>query len=105
MNKRAQKVEITSESILNDILEVKDRCMQKVEPITYKSNGEEYETGEYKFEHTGALKALELLGKHLKLFTERTENVTHNINEDVTELTPEQRKARIKELLNKNKGK
>jgi len=50
-----------------------------------------------------ALKGLELYGKHLKLFTDRTEsvNVNHNLNEDV--LTPEQRKARIKELNDKNK--
>jgi hypothetical protein len=32
-------------------------------------------------------------------------NTNHNINEDVNELTPEERKARIKELLDKNKGK
>jgi len=32
-------------------------------------------------------------------------NTNHNINEDVTQLTVEERKARIKELLDKNKGK
>jgi len=50
-----------------------------------------------------ALKGLELYGKHLKLFTDKVEsvNVNHNLNEEV--LTPEQRKARIKELLDKNK--
>ena len=32
-------------------------------------------------------------------------STNHNINEDVTELSPEERKARIKELLDKNKGK
>jgi len=77
MNKRAEKAGISAESILNDIIEVKDRCMQKVEPITFKQDGEEYPTGEYKFEHNGALKALELLGKHLKLFTDRVEVVNH----------------------------
>ena len=33
-----------------------------------------------------------------------TSNTNHNINEDVTELTTEERKARIKELLDKNKN-
>jgi phage terminase small subunit len=74
MDKRSEKTNLTAESILNDILEVKDRCMQKVEPITYRKDGEEYPTGEYKFEHNGALKALELLGKHLKLFTDKVEH-------------------------------
>ena len=38
-------------------------------------------------------------------WTDKQEVVStnHNINEDVTELTTEQRKARIKELLDKNK--
>lgn len=80
MDKRSDKVEITAENVLKDIIEVKDRCMQKIEPIREKVDGEWEDTGEYKFEHNGALKALELLGKHLKLFTDKVES--HNVNEN-----------------------
>ena len=84
MSKRSNKAQISSETVLNGILDVIDRN-KEVDDKT-------------------VLKGYELLGKHLKLFTERTENVTHNINEDVTELTTEERKARIKELNEKNKN-
>ena len=73
MDKRSQRVNLTADDILRDIIEVKDRCMANVEPI-YEGYGENREfTGEYKFEHNGALKALELLGKHKKLFTDKVE--------------------------------
>lgn len=51
MNKRSKKIEITSDYVLRNIKEIGEHCMQ-----TNKENG--------------ALKAQELLGKHLKLFTD-----------------------------------
>ena len=43
-------------------------------PVTQRVNGKVIETGEYKFDASGAVRALELLGKHLKLFTEKHEH-------------------------------
>jgi phage terminase small subunit len=69
MNKRSEKLEITAEYVLSSLKEVADRCMQAVPVLDKEGNN----TGEYYFEHSGANKALELLGKHLKLFTDKVE--------------------------------
>lgn len=105
MNKRAVKAELTAKDVLNSILDIRGVCMQRID-VTAKDleSGDRVKVGEALLDTNGALRANELLGKHLKLFTERTENVTHNINEEVTELTTEERKARIKELMEKNKN-
>lgn len=70
-NKLAEKTEITQEYIVNNLKKVAERSMQ-AEPVLDK-NGEE--TGEYQFNATGANKSLELLGKHLGLFSEK---IDHN---------------------------
>jgi phage terminase small subunit len=70
VNKRSEKLEITADYVLKSLKEVADRCMQAV-PATDKEGNP---TGEYYFEHAGANKALELLGKHLRLFTEKVEH-------------------------------
>jgi len=119
--KMSHKVEESSlksaTEVLNDIAEVIDKCMQRQPVMVGKGkdreqlkefvefkDGSEEELGVWKFDSSGALKGLELYGKHLKLFTDKVEsvNVNHNLNEEV--LTPEQRKSRIKELLYKNKN-
>lgn len=82
--KRAQDNGITAEYVLTSLKNVAERCQQK-EPI-YGKDGEP--TGEYKFDSSGANKSLELLGKHLKLWTEKTElsgsiDVGVNIIDDI----------------------
>ncbi|MFA5149255.1 MAG: hypothetical protein WC491_09055, partial [Candidatus Omnitrophota bacterium] len=52
---RMKRTEITQEYVLNSLKSVADRCM-----------------GE-RLDSSGANKSLELLGKHLKLFTEKVE--------------------------------
>jgi len=68
---RAEKAELNSEWVLERLKKVADRCMQE-EPVM--SGGEP--TGEYKFDSSGANKSLELIGKHLKLFTDKVEQDT-----------------------------
>lgn len=77
-NKVAQKNIITAEWVLNNLKVIAERCMQS-EPITV--NG--MPTGEFKFDSSGANKSLELLGKHLKLFTEKVESINVNTNIDI----------------------
>lgn len=79
MDKRAKKVEISSEYVLNTIKETVDRCRQ-VAPVTDRSGKQVYtETPEgdivpaFMFQPIGVLKGCELLGKHLKLFTDKSE--------------------------------
>jgi len=86
---RVQRTEITADYVLSNLKSVAERCMQ-AEAVTSFEGGEKVETGEYKFEHSGANKALELLGKHLSLFTDKSE-VTHNI--DLSNLSDEELNA------------
>ena len=58
---------INAKYVLNSLKTVADRCLQ-AEPVL---DGDGEPTGEYRFNATGACKALELLGKHLGLFETR----------------------------------
>lgn len=76
MDKRAQRTAITADYVLIGIQEVAERCMQR-EPVMV-GKGEDRtqlvdEEGRHvwSFDATGALKGFELLGKHLKLFTDK----------------------------------
>lgn len=64
---------ISVEYVLNGIKEVAERCMQ-AEPVMIRRGNEMVESGEYKFDSSGANKAFELLGKHLKMFTDKVEH-------------------------------
>ena len=75
MDERSKRVEITADYVLGTIQETIERCKQAVPVMEFDhSEKKMVETGEYKFEHNGVLKGCELLGKHLKLFTERLEH-------------------------------
>lgn len=69
MDKRAQRVGIDAQYVLDGIRRVTERCEQ-AEPVR---DAEGNPTGEYRFEASAALKGYELLGKHLKLFTDKIE--------------------------------
>ena len=69
---RAEKVELNSEWVLRNLEKVAVRCMQ-AEPVMVKGQHGMEESGEYKFDSAGANKSLELIGKHLKLFTDKVE--------------------------------
>ena len=68
--KLQEKTEITQEWVLNRLKEISDRCMQEV-PVMKRVDGEMVETGEFKFDSQGAVKATELLGKSLGLFEQK----------------------------------
>lgn len=77
---RSEKLKIDAAWVLNQAVKVHMRCMQ-AEPVTVRVDGVQEETGEYKFEHSGANKALEIIGKHVDVqaFLERQQIdvVTH----------------------------
>jgi len=66
MDKRAKKTNITAEYVLNTILKTIDECREGV-PVYTKLG----DIAGYKPDHANALKGCELLGKHLKLFTDK----------------------------------
>ena len=69
--KRVNKLELSAEWVLQNLKNVAERC-QQAEPVMAFDYEEKrmLPTGEYKFDSQGANKALELIGKHLKLFTD-----------------------------------
>lgn len=69
MDLRSERTEITTDYVLNGIKELTERCIQ-ASPVI--KDGQE--TGEYRFDAGAALKGYELLGKHLKLFTDKIEH-------------------------------
>lgn len=77
-NKRSERVQITQDDVLRDLIELRDMCMGRKSIIvtdTIKNNQEGTITAVdnpvYAFEPAGANKALELIGKHLGMFKDR----------------------------------
>ncbi len=68
--KIAKKTELSAEYVLTGLMSVHQRCIQ-AEPVMDR---EGKETGEYRFNASGANRSLELLGKHLELFTDKVEH-------------------------------
>lgn len=69
MDERSETVGLTAADVLRDINAVKADAMRK----TYDKDGNEVMAN-----HTAALKALELQGKHLKMFTDKVETTGAN---------------------------
>ena len=69
---QAKRLMLTSDRVLIELMDVYQKCMQAV-PV------EEWDydlhtmlkTGEYQFDSKGAVKALELIGKHLGMFEKK----------------------------------
>ena len=78
-NKRSERTEITQEYVLKSIHSVVERCMQQ-EAVRARDGSPlliEGPEGDlaclFEFKESGALKGLELLGKHLGMFKEKIE--------------------------------
>ncbi len=81
---RASKVKVNADWVLDQAVKLHNRCMQ-TEPVLDR-NGEHIKDEDgnslYKFEHAGASKSLELIGKHIDIqaFKEKVQNdvvITH----------------------------
>lgn len=72
--------QLTAEYVLGSLREITERCMQR-QPVMVKEgrywvqkteeNDQGEEVGVWDFDSSGAIKSLELLGKHLALFTDK----------------------------------
>ncbi len=67
INTQTQDDEISVKEIIRKLKIVVDRCMQEIEVRDKKGNP----TGEWQFDSAGANRSLELLGKHLAMFTDK----------------------------------
>lgn len=99
VNRRLEKLEqkaiITQEEVLNDLKELRDVCMgRKKVTKTVISNIDgavvPMDVEQVIIDNAGAKGALELLGKHLKMFTDKQETLlTGGINLNVTTGVPD----------------
>lgn len=74
---------LTEEKVIKNLEEVLDRCLTKNAVTEW--DYEEHcmvETGQWTFDSKGALKAIELLGKHLGMFGKSDGNVNLTINSE-----------------------
>lgn len=67
---RTKKLDITAEYVLGKIRQTIERCSQGVEVLDREGKP----TGVWKEDSFAVLKGCELLGKHLKLFTDKVEH-------------------------------
>lgn len=74
--KRARRVEVTQDYVLSNLVEVVERTMQRAPVLDRKGEQVTDEEGRavWTFDAKAANKALELLGKHLGLFSDRVQN-------------------------------
>ena len=81
---RIEEVKVDANYVLSQAVKVHERCMQ-AEPVTeFDHASKEYvETGEYQFEHSGANKALEIIGKHVDVQAFK-DKVEHSGSIDLT---------------------
>lgn len=90
LKSRQQRTELSQDEVLNDLRELRDMCMgRKPVKISQKQKDEDgnvfYEEVEItQFDANGANRSLELLGKHLSLWTEKID-VNVGVSDDVLE--------------------
>ena len=71
--KRARRVEVTQDYVLSNLVEIVERTMQRAPVLDRKGEQVTDEEGRavWTFDAKGANRALELLGKHLGIFTDK----------------------------------
>lgn len=106
----ARRAEVSEAFVLQNAKELLARCMQKTAVMERNDEGDLVATGEWKFDASGANKALDLIARHLGMF-EHTRKVVHSgtvavEQVDLTNLAPEkfeQLRAIVQEAQNTNK--
>jgi phage terminase small subunit len=99
--RKAERAELSAAYVLTNLQEVVERSMQRAPVMVGSGDNRTQAVDEdgnhvWEFNANGANKALELLGKHLELFTEKVKN-THSFED----LTDEQLEARYLALAAK----
>lgn len=76
LNKRAERLSIDADWVLSNIKELIERCLQQ-DPVL---DSEGKETGEWKFDSSGANRALDTLAKHLNLFSDNNKDSASHLH-------------------------
>lgn len=111
MDERAKRTQIDADFVLQGITTAIRRCEQ-IEPVLDRKGEQVFvETPQgqmaaaFTYDAKNVLRGYELLGKHLKLFTDKVELTGKNggpLETRGAEMTPEQRREEIKRLLAEN---
>jgi len=88
---RIEEVKVDANWVLKAAVEVHERCMQHEEAKDHEGVG----IGEYKFEHSGANKSLEIIGKHVDVQAFK-EKVEHDVK--FTDLKDDELDKRLRQL-------
>jgi phage terminase small subunit len=105
--KRSERTQIDADYVLKGILATVQRCEQAAPVLDRAGFPVLVETPSgslapaYEFDASNALRGYELLGKHLKLFTDKVEH-SGGLSVTTSEMTPEDRRAEIQRLLAEN---
>lgn len=88
---RSEEVGMSAESVLKDIIEIQQRCMQSAPVTNRKGDQIQDEAGNnlWRFDARNALKASELLGKHVDLFNQHNRSKSGDVV-DLTKLTDDE---------------
>lgn len=72
---RSARVSVSADYVVNNLVEIVERCMQRAPVLTMKGEQVVDDEGRnvWRFDAKGANKSLELLGKHLGMFTDKIE--------------------------------
>lgn len=101
-DERAERLAVKADWVIQQLREIVERCLQGKPVLDQKGQPvlTETEFGEvavvWKFEPTAANKSLELLGKHIGMFTEKVE---HSGRVDVSDQSPNESARRIAYVL------
>ena len=92
---RRKRVLITVDEVLRDLIKVKTICLETEQVIETDEDGFEKETGKIKFEDRSmvgnGLKSVELLGRHVNMWKEKTlkEELTETIDDFIKRVEAE----------------
>lgn len=106
LTERSKRVNINADYVLGKLVETSERCSQAIPVLDRKGNQVVIETPQgqiaaaFTFDSRGVTKANELLGKHLKLFTDVKEirGDVNNPQHHVVEVTRESIREMIKAI-------
>lgn len=71
-SEQVARLAVTQDYVINQLVDTYNCCREPTPVMQYdRDSGEWVETGTYQFDSKGALRALELLGKHLGMYNDK----------------------------------
>lgn len=71
-HEQVERLAVTQDYVVLQLLETYQKCLEETPVMKFDPDtGQMEETGKYQFDSRGALRALELLGKHLGMYNDK----------------------------------